>query len=433
MNLFKVVILGIFGLFTVVAVLIFAGIIPLGKGDPSTTVKGEVTLWGTIPRDMLRGPLEIFHRDNSGSFSVDYVEKREEVFDRDLVEALASGVGPDMIFLPQDLILRHNNKIFPIPYESMSARDFQNSFIEEGELYLRDEGIISLPFSIDPLVMYWNRDIFSGAGIVRPPETWDELFTLTPQLTRSDETLNILRSAVSLGEYRNIDHAKDIISLLMMQAGTPIVTMNKLGEPKSVLGESFSTLTPPAQSAVRFYTEFSNSAKSFYSWNRSLPQAKDLFIAGDLAIYFGYASEHLDIQAKSPNLNFDVAVIPQTLDADRKTTFGRVMGVSVLKSSKNIQTAFFASFLLTGTDFIRLFTDENQLPPVRRDLLEAKPDRASSEVFNNSALISRGWLDPNPQETDTIFRNMIENIVSGQRRLSEAVSRADSELQELLK
>ena len=286
---FQVVLLGVFGFFVIFAVLVFSGIIPLFKEVPDG-VGGEAVIWGTFPAAYFYEHIEELNRNANGAWSIKYIEKRADTFDAELVEVLASGTGPDAILLSHDLIVRHKDKVFPIPYESFSVRQFADTFVQEGEMYLIREGVLALPFSIDPLVMFWNRDLFSTAGISQPPTAWDEFFTLAADLTRADNARNVTLSAVALGEWSNVEHAKEILSLLIMQAGNPIIAVTGSG-PVSVLDQKGEGSTPPTESALRFYTEFSNSAKMAYSWNRSLPNSKDMFLAGDLAVYFGFGSE----------------------------------------------------------------------------------------------------------------------------------------------
>jgi len=427
---FQVILLVAFGAFLVFAVLVFSGIIPLFDRTP-TDVRGEVVIWGTFPKAHLAGSLEEFNRESGGTFRVSYVQKQKNTFDTELIEALASDRGPDAVFLSQDLILRHRDKVFPIPFESISVRKFLDTFIEEGELYLSSQGVLALPFSIDPLVMYWNRDMFQSAALARPPIVWDEFFTLSLDLTKVDDALNITESAVALGEFQNINHAKELLSLLIMQAGNPIVAVTE-GSLESVLDRKSGFDTPPAESALRFFTEFSNPAKSVYSWNRSLQSSKDMFLAGDLAVYFGFASEIADIQAKSPHLNFDVTFVPQIRDATPQMTFGNMTGLAVLKDSKNPATAFHVAGLLTSRNFIQAVSEASSLPPVRRDLLSRVPPSASGAVFYQSALISRAWRDPGPTETSAAFKRMVENTLSGRERISEAITRASQTITNLL-
>jgi len=283
--------------------------------------------------------------------------------------------------------------------------------------------------------MYWNRDMFSSVGISTPPSSWDEFYVIAPRVTVRGKESDIIRSSVSFGEFRNVVHAKDIISLLIMQAGNPIVTQDELSKSGygTVLSGKLNYDISPAESALRFYTEFSNPAKTSYSWNRSLPSSLDMFIAGDLAVYFGYASELFEISRKNPHLNFDVAEVPQTKDSLRKTTFGRMRGLAILRSSKNITASFQTAILLSDNKFVSVLSNELKLPPVRRNLLAQKPTDAYLSLFYDSALISRAWIDPSPNDTESIFRNMVERVVSGSSSVGESVTTANREMEKLFK
>ncbi len=335
-----------------------------------------------------------------------------------------------MVLLPQDLIVKQLDKWYQIPYSTYSARTFKDSFVPEGELYLGAQGVIGFPLSVDPMVMYWNRDMFSNAGIAAPPTTWAQFFTLAPQLTTKDPSGNITQSAVALGEARNIVHFKDMVALLALQAGTPITAHDSQG----ILSSAFDmrgTNIAPAEEAVSYFTEFSNPAKASYSWNRSLPTDRTDFVAGKLAIYFGYASELGAIRQANPNLNFDVAGMPQT--EGNKMTFGAMNAVSVLKASRNINAAVIAAATLTGAPAQQEWVTETGYPPVRRDLLTSLPGDAYQAVFWRGALIAEAWLDPNREATVDVFGRMVENVTSGKLRVSEAVHGASQEIDSLLR
>lgn len=415
-----------FVIFITLAVLIFTGILP-GFGGSARNFAGEIVLWGTISEDKLRPMTEQFNNDHRDEFTIKYVEKDTATFESELISALAAGSGPDIFMLPQDFIVRHSDKVFPIPYKSINERAFKDTFIEEGELYMAPDGIIALPFTVDPLVMYWNRDIFSGAGVARTPEYWDEFLTIAPLMTKKDTAGNITQATVAFGEFANVDHAKEILVTLVLQTGDKMAVRGSEGL-EIAFGQSVDQADRPAESAVRFYAEFANPAQPVYSWNRSLPSSRDIFIAGDLGVYFGLASELSDIVTKNPHLNFDIAPMPQIRGNTARVTFGDMQAIAVAKNSAKTEAAFQVAYLLTGKDISDEIGKVFKLPPPRRDILAVKQTDSFNSVFYDSALMARGWLDPAPKETYAILKDMTEGISSGRFRVSEAVSQASAEM-----
>lgn len=428
---FQMVLMGVFVLLAVVGV----GIISTSRNTSTGGGGNEVTLWGTIEQEVWdQYQKKVDEKIGSKNFNVKYVYKLPATFDAQLVEALATGGGPDFFILSQDKILKMKNKIYTVPYNNYSARLFRDTFIEEGELFLTKSGILGFPLMVDPLVLYWNRDIFSSVGIAVPPKFWDELFELSQKITRRESDGDIVRSAIALGEFDNILQAKDIISAIIMQSGSSIVEATENGYRAAFVpgaGDDISS-TDTTDSAVRFYTEFANPIKTTYTWNRALPLSRDAFIGGDVAMYVGYASELPELQKKNPNLNFDVASLPQVRDQDRERTFGRMEAIVIAKASRFVPDAFAAAMRMTGSELLGFWQDISILPPVRRDMLVSPSNDAYRAIFFDGALIAHAWLDPDRKETDDIFREMISSVTTGRARISDAVQRANLSLSQLL-
>jgi ABC-type glycerol-3-phosphate transport system substrate-binding protein len=425
MTKFQIILMAVFGVFIIGGVIIFSSY----KGNAKDAI--TVTVWGTIPQTAFSNIIQGTSLYQSKEYKVQYVEKSEVNFDTDFIEALAAGNGPDLFMLPSDKILKHRNKIFAIPYTVFTARQFKDSFIEGTEIYMAPEGTLALPVSADPLVMYWNRSIFTDAKLTEPPKYWDEFYNLANLISQKDGALNILKSAVAFGEYANISHAKEIILNLAMQAGTPITVWSN-DKVVSVFNSSLDKPTMPAEAAVNFYTEFGNPAKPSYSWNRSLPNSANYFLSGDLALYFGFGSEINNLQLKNPNLNFDVAAVPASREGGVNVSFANFNAFAVTKSSKVANAAFAVASVLSGKESAAAISKILKLPPVRRDLLNQKQVNAFESVFYDSTIRAKAWLDPSPTETDAIFKNMIESITSGRARTGEAILRANTELSGLL-
>jgi len=428
MSKFQIIFTTVFAIFIMIGVIIFA----TSGRDNSGVIVGDVVIWGTVKEEIVDSIIKNLTEEDESFKNVKYEEKDEQNFDLILIEAIASDSGPDIFLLPQSEILKKQNKIISIPYGNFSIRDFKNYFIEEGELYLHDDGILALPFIVDPLVMYWNRSLFATASVANPPRLWDDFFVLAEKLTEKDENKNILISAVSFGEFVNVENAKEILATLIMQSGNPIVFRDG-GEIKVSLRDVYNDKTTPTESALRFYTEFSNPIKEVYSWNKAMSNSKIAFLSGDLAIYFGFASELKELKTKNPNLNFDVSYLPQTENLKNHVTFGKMQALAISRGCKNIAGAFNVITSLIKSESLILLNEITGLPPVSRVLLAREPTDPYQEVFYRSALSSKGFLDPDEGDTNLIFQDMVESVVSGRRKLDQAVSWANAELEELIK
>lgn len=428
MSNFQIILLVIFGFFIVAGVTVFSLFRGSGNANDIT-----ITVWGDI------SAYEFNQLLNSPNLNQDknipttrYIEKSADKIEAEFTEALAQGVGPDLIILTQDKLWKNKPKLLAIPYASVSEGDFKSSFVEEGELFLGSAGVYALPLSIDPMVLYYNRDLLSSAGQAKPIAYWDELYTVALNLSKIDVVGNLTTSAIALGEARNISNAKDILALLMLQAGTPITGFvgNDL---RAQISYNAGLPVSPGESALDFYTQFSNPTKAFYSWNRSLIDAQTHFASGDSAYYLGFASEYKVLKNKNPLLNFSVALMPQSKVSGKNITFGYLRAVAISRGSLHPNEALTVALRLVSRETALALAQTLALPPVRRDLLSTKPTDAVYSVFYDAALQSKGWLDPDPIQTGVIFREAIESITSGRARTFEAVNDANKKVEALIK
>jgi len=425
MSNFQLIVLVLFGFFILLGVGVFASFGGLLGGSSV----GPVTIWGTLDNNMFNNMIGTLRSSDKTFADVRYVQKDAATYDSALVNAMASGQGPDLFLVPQDEVTAFANKITPVPYSAYSQAQFVNSFVDEGQIFLTSNGALALPLTLDPLVMYWNRDLFAGAGLAQPPQYWSDFLTIAPKLTSLDAGQNVHQSAVALGTYKNVDHAKAILSALFMQTGDPIVSRDAQGNLQPVFGQSPpNAQRNPAESALQFYTEFANPGKSTYSWNNALPQSGTAFVNGNVGAYFGFASEYATIAARNPNLSFSVAVLPQLEGNTTHLTFGEITGVAISRTAQNPNGALLVAQHLTGQAAVSLLAQQIFLPPVRRDVVVDTSSNAAAAVFVQSSLIARGWLDPSPAGTNTVFQNMVNEVLSGAQEPASAVAEASQAL-----
>lgn len=435
MNGFQMTIIGFFIIALIVGVLVFAGVLP-GFRAPEGGTGGLVVWWGTIPEDSLGEILNQISREHDGDFTLQYVEKNPETIENDLVEALALGRGPDLVTLSSDQLLRQEAKLQPIPYSSISRQSFKDTFVlgtslKDWELMFGPSGVIGLPIYVDPLVLYYNQDLLTNAKLPLVPRLWKDLAPAIKLLTQTDGRGNINQAAIAIGSFSNIVHAKELLSLLFLQAGNPIVARGD-GFPTVTLKDSLGFNKAPAGEAVAFFLRFTDSANTLYSWNSSQPEAREAFLRGRLALYFGFGSELPRLAVQNPQLNFYLTLPPQREAGSRQITLGRFYFLGIPLGSKNPATAYLVSTLLTGNKFGGMISSAIGLPPARNDLLANAPSDPNLAVLYQAAILARDWLDPDPSKTQAIFRRLAESIALGQVDADRAISNADIELENLL-
>lgn len=426
MSKFQILFIAFFSFAAILGVFLFATFRG-GSGEQPI----QVVIWGTMPQEDFISWYSQTPTSQKPNIKVSYVAKHPDNFDIDFVEALADGRGPDIVFLPHDKILEHQNRIYKIPYSTLSERDFRDTFIEGTEIYLDTDGMYGIPITVDPLVMFWNRDIFRNASLSTVPLYWDELPDLSLLLTQRDPAGNITQSTISFGEYGNVFRARDALSALFLQAGTPITQKTHLGV-RAAFSGNYGFATAPADAVLTFYTQFANPGKDIYTWNRSFPSSLTAFASGDVALMVGRSSDLFRIQDRNPNLNFDVALLPQPREATVRMTYGAMEALALVRQSRDIPGSYRVIQELTSTESIKILANTLKLPPVRRDVLVERPTDAYQSLFYDSALISRAWLSPHPEDIDNIFATMIEAITSGRLRMGEVIQNTQTSLDRAL-
>lgn len=426
MNTLQIIIIAGSIILAIVALLIFSGVLPGFRTAPVGEA-GEIAFWGTIPQSAL-GPILSDFGQRFQNLKVTYREFKEETYISELVDALASGRGPDVFLLPQEEIIKQKERVFALTSEVYPLRAFRDNFINIAEIYARPEGILGLPLQIDPLVLYWNRDLFRNAGLARVPDFWDEFLAAAEKL-KIVEGQRIIQAGAAMGEFRNIQNAKDILAMLMLQTGNKIIDPETL---KPVFAERGANPLSPAEEALLFFIDFSDPRKTSYTWSRAMPEALEAFSAGKLAMYIGYASGLEKILAKNPHLSFDVREVPQIRDGKIKATFGKSLALSISRQSQNPAAAFTFIIDLVSAGQQKLLAQNSLKAPTLRSLLAEAQKEPVLEIFYRSAVRSLSWLDPDPAATKTIWQEMTEAALSGARKLNEAVSDAAKKFSTLI-
>lgn len=416
----------------------------------------ELEVWGVYDdSDAFKEINELYAKLSPQIAKINYrkLTSNEHQFEEELVDALASGKGPDVIFFKNTWISKHHDRIAPLPNSKEHLPVFKQNFadIAVGD-FVQNNEIYAMPLHCDTLALYYNKDILNQTGLAYPPSTWQELKKQVPKLTKIDDYGNITQAAAALGRSKHpggVNRAADILMLLMMQSGA---RMNSNNQTSAV---EFEEGGNPGTSSLNFYTQFSQGSSEYYTWNTKMDYSIDSFIFGKTAMMINYSYVYPVLKKKNPKLNFDVAPVPQ-IDFNNKVNFGSYWGLATIKNKEIKLTEKTGKY--TNEDRIReawnyitfvtekpkaeynleidpaeIYLAKTKKPTARKDLIEKQASDPFLGVFAQQLLTAKSWRRPDEEAVDTIFEDMIDEVASGQKTSGEAMAAAMSRINALRK
>ena len=166
--------------------------------------------------------------------------------------------------------------------------------------------------------------MLNQAGIATPPATWLDFDNAVKKITHVDSLGNINPSGAAMGMSSDastiiggkINRATDILTLLMMQSGVDMISpQTKQAAFADFTAATYGGQASPGESALAYYTKFSNPANpDYYTWNSQQHNSVDSFIEGKTAMMLNYSWLIPKIESKAPKLNFGTAKVPQNKD-----------------------------------------------------------------------------------------------------------------------
>jgi ABC-type glycerol-3-phosphate transport system substrate-binding protein len=460
-------------------VLFAVAIIPFFSGCGTATTGGysvKLEIWGTMDDSSdYAAILEEYKKINPYVTEIKYRKFAQETYRQELLDALASGNGPDIFMIGNGWLPSFGNKLEPAPAPLMSEQDVKNNFPDVVAGDFMDGGYVyAAPLTIDSMQLYYNRDMFNAAGITSPPKTWLEFQTDVQKLTKLDANGNFSLSGGAIGTGININRSSDLLSLLMMQNGavfpTAKGTLAKFDE--GIIGPDGSVIQA-GQQALGFYTQFAklstaaNTANPFYAWNNRQHYSVDAFAEGSVAMMFNYSWQLDVIKQKNPKLNFSVVPVPQ-INADKPVGFANYWGYGVARNKVAPATSVGGQLVAPVSNavrtheawqFLRFLTLKNSgtvtlynavtknskpfavnfdpaadylkktnQPAARRDLIENQKTDINLGVFAAGNIIAKHWYQADPEAIDKIFIDMIESVDRGDVGLREALTLAKNKI-----
>ncbi|HYV33327.1 MAG TPA: extracellular solute-binding protein, partial [Candidatus Limnocylindria bacterium] len=129
-----------------------------------------------------------------------YTKKDINSYPQDLINALASGSGPDIYAINNSWLPQYIDKVTPAPSTIITYKDYKDNFVDVAvNDFTKDQQVYAVPLYVDSLALYYNKSVLGSAGIATPPKTWAELSTDVQKIKRSDNTGYFTLSGLAAG------------------------------------------------------------------------------------------------------------------------------------------------------------------------------------------------------------------------------------------
>lgn len=388
--------------------------------DPNEGGDRTITVWGLWHESRhLQEAIKSFTAQTK--IKVEYKKIASvATYEHELLTALAEGRGPDVFVIHHTWIDGKRGILAAAPTAIVDPKAVQEEFVDVvAKDVVREGQVYALPISVDTLAMFYNKDIFNAAAIAKPPATWTDFQRMVEKLTTVNRLGTIQQSASAIGTAQNVNRAPDIVQLLMLQSGLPIV--NDRG--------SVDIANESGERALTFYTDFASRGKKVYTWNLQQDFSIDAFAEGDTATMFNYSYHIPTVQAKNPRLNFAIAPMPQIAGSavENYSNFAAYWPYAVANASTAPDAAWqFVRFITSKVPADQINAAHTTPPALRASVIESQRDPVLG-VFADQALTAKSWPRPD-NVTDTIFNKAIDDVVTGTSTINESLRRAEDQL-----
>jgi multiple sugar transport system substrate-binding protein len=429
----------------VIVALLFAS----GCGGPTDAERAAaepvtITVWRVFDDDSTLRDAMAAYRELHKNVSFEYRTLRYEEYQDELLRAFAEGTGPDVFSLHNTWIGQYESLILPLPKTlaipftetrgtikketvttireepSMTVREMETAFVDAvADDLVRDyrpnpkqeaeKRIFGIPYSVDTLALFYNKELYNAAGVTTPPATWTDFQAATEKLTTVGANDALLQSGAALGTSRNVERAFDVLSLLMMQNGTPMA--DERGN--ATFSRELDDKSLPGADALRFYVEFSNPLKSVYSWNAEQPSSFDAFVSGKTAMFLGYAYHLPLIRARAPKLDFGVAPVPQ-ISEGRTVNYANYWVETVSQATEHKDWAWDFIQFAAGADQVDAYLKKAGKPTALRGLIGEQLVDDDLAVFAGQLLTAKSWYTgDDAAAAEGAFLDLVDAAVAG--------------------
>ncbi len=283
--------------------------------------------------------------------------------------------------------------------------------------------------------MYYNKAMFSAAGIAKPPSTFPELIDAARKLTKLDASGKMIRSGISLRLSGQGSGIAEKFRFVLEPAGGSLVIKTPSGKWHNGYDNE------AGRAALQFYVD---AVQKYKIDDPKVQHDADAFVGGNTAMLFREAWVIGEIKQKNPKLEYGVAPIPRWKVGSPHRMLLQPWGIYVNGKSGNKSAAWdFLKFLTNRENAIRLTSMTGWIS--ERQDVDWKPllkETPQFEVFVSPPKEVAFYVEPIFSVWDEIETKLADRLVpayadptlnNNPAKIAERVREMATETDEILK
>jgi len=404
----------------------------LASSTEATAQAGEhVTLTvliyvGTELADELKNAFAPFEEANN--CTMDIIISPLDQYDQKMSTMIAGNTAPDIFWSPEYSTPQYYYDGFAADLSGlMDDSEFDWADFAKGQQdhYMYDGKLIGVPFSGQPLVLFYNKTLFENAGLKTPTElynagewTVDAMLDAAEKL--ADPANDVFGIDLTTGDWANWDVAMDTV--LRWYGGEP-------------WSSDFSTANINSDAALKGTQAYYDLI--FEDKAHPMPGTILDFAAGKLGMVTTWFSRN----AKWAEVDFDWDVVPMPLNENGESTgYGGSAGYMVYSEGPNVDLAIEAIKFITSKEVMpTLIYVPTRISGINSDTYRQKSiDLVSDESYNSClnedvlSVVPVKYPHPQYAQCTQVIQQYLESMYAQSMTPEEALDAMAAELQPLM-
>ena len=413
-------------LIVVMVVFVVSGMASFAGGSKEGTKPQEVGFWTLFTGgdgDFFDAMVKAFNSSQQDIVMNNQSVKWQDYYTK-LTAALAAKTAPDVVIVHQSQLINYvpNNVFVPLdPYlQSVKAdlADFEPKPLAactfSGKIY-------AIPLDVHPLIMYYNKDLFSKAGVSGVPQSWDDLVKAAKAVQDSTGAIGLAVDDTT-ATYKAYTLTRVFMSFLMQQG----VTLLNDSATKANFNNDAGV------KAIQALIDTSNTDK-ITPKGLDYDSSVSSFKLGKAGMHFNgvWATGAFEQQS---GLNFGAVQFPAAFGAHAAWADSHTFAAPVQKSTNTHTLTAAASFMMWMTAHGEMWAKAGHIPT--RKSVVAKPEFKSLPYRKDYAeAVKYVFAPPSTPKWGEIYDNlsdMLEAAVAKNMDAHEALSQMEQKVNDIL-